>query len=473
MINRSDINNHSVSISGNTFKADAKAPLAKPIEVVQNTIESVTDQLIPATDEEKKKSHKTAIAVGSSVLVLSALVGILNPKYSSKLINQLKKWQSKSKAKIKTNRHDTLVKTFYEACNKLTGGTMKVLEFSNNINSAKDLAFKWLFANPRNFSGMENKKAGSILKKINAGIAKVTKKPYEAVTRWFDNIGRYTVKIGYRNASGKMDAYENIVKEYMQKLPANTRAELEAKLKDSAKMREFFSENNVIQRVNSQESLMTNLEDDFVKKCINYKHGYRNRFQKKSEHAWNNMTFWAQDIMKPKRDILEKQGQNAVEKITGRAGESKGIYDEINDIIKPHLTEAEYSRLEKSLTKAKKVLQKANHNECVEYFDKKRDLVLGSAATDVLTAILGLGLSGVAITTADTKEDRTTRLVTGVFPIVAGLGASMAFTAMLFSGVKSMLMGAGTSVILSIIGNFANNKILGNNQTENQEVNNV
>ena len=50
-------------------------------------------------------------------------------------------------------------------------------------------------------------------------------------------------------------------------------------------------------------------------------------------------------------------------------------------------------------------MRKANHSECVEYFDKKRDLMLGSAPTDVLTAVASLIASGVAIGVADTKED--------------------------------------------------------------------
>ena len=96
------------------------------------------------------------------------------------------------------------------------------------------------------------------------------------------------------------------------------------------------------------------------------------------------------------------------------------------------------------------------------YFDKKRDLVLGGAPTDIVTAIGGLGLSGVAIATADTKEDKISRALTGGFPIIAGIGASMAFTAMLFSGVQGMLYGFLTSIGLSKIGSLADHHILGN-----------
>ena len=130
-------------------------------------------------------------------------------------------------------------------------------------------------------------------------------------------------------------------------------------------------------------------------------------------------------------------------------------------------------QLEAYMKKANKVLKKANYSECVEYFDKKRDLILGSAPTDVLTALLGLGLSGYALSTADNREQRITRLTTGVFPVIAGLGASMVFTSMLISGSKSLLMGTGASAALSGIGSFINRQILGKDNIESEEVNNA
>ena len=47
-----------------------------------------------------------------------------------------------------------------------------------------------------------------------------------------------------------------------------------------------------------------------------------------------------------------------------------------------------------------------------------------------------IGLSGIAVGTADTKEDRLSRALTLGFPAVAGIGASMALTAMLFLGCR-------------------------------------
>ena len=142
------------------------------------------------------------------------------------------------------------------------------------------------------------------------------------------------------------------------------------------------------------------------------------------------------------------------------------LHLDIYSILSPKLDQTEQKTLNDALKNAGKKLNKANHSETVEYFDKKRDLVLGGAPTDIVTALGGLGISGVAIAAADTKEDRISRALTGGFPIIAGIGASMAFTAMLFSGVQGMLYGFLTSIGLSKLGSIADNYILGNKHND-------
>ena len=79
-------------------------------------------------------------------------------------------------------------------------------------------------------------------------------------------------------------------------------------------------------------------------------------------------------------------------------------------------------------------------------------------------------MSGVAIGTADTKEDRISRAITVAFPAIAGLGVSTALTAMLVSGAKSLGIGFASSIGLSMLGNTAD-KYLNpkkNNLSKNQ-----
>ena len=63
-----------------------------------------------------------------------------------------------------------------------------------------------------------------------------------------------------------------------------------------------------------------------------------------------------------------------------------------------------------------------------------------------------VGMSGIAISTADTKQERISRALTLGFPAIAGIGTSMAMTAMLFSGVQGMIYGSLAGVVLSKLG---------------------
>ena len=457
--------------SNSAFNANAKAPLNKPISVVQNTIEDITDVVLPEPkSEEQKRSHKKAIAVCSSVLVLSTLVALFNPRFSGKMVDKLRAMQAKAATKARTHEQSGFTKAFYELYHKTLYGMNKVFGFISNLNSFKDIAFKWLCAEPRKFSGVKNKKVGAFLGKINAGIATVCKKPYNAITNAFDKISQATVKRNYQSASKKMNSLEALIRQYASKLPEDKKKILEMKLKEAANLREYFSEKKLVERFLQQESMMSNVENDLVKKGSSYVKGYRNRFQKVSEHVWNNMSFWAQDVMQSKRNIVETQGQNAVHKLLG---DKKSVYSEIVELMKSEVAEGDLKKLNSALQKAEKSLQKANYSECVQYFDKKRDLVLGSAPTDILTAALSLSLSGVAISTADSKDEKISRSLTGVFPIIAGLGANMVFTAMLISGANSLLLGALTSVLLSLTGSAASHKIIGNKGVESKEVMNA
>ena len=76
-----------------SFRANEQGGLnivTKPIDKVENIVNNTVDTFVPESqNEEKKKSHKTAIRVGSTVLVLSAIVALLNPKFSSSLVNSI------------------------------------------------------------------------------------------------------------------------------------------------------------------------------------------------------------------------------------------------------------------------------------------------------------------------------------------------------------------------------------------------
>lgn len=459
-------NSKNINFRANNDVLKAPTPLAKPIETVSKTIENSVDAFVP-TEEKKKKSYKKAITVGSSVLVITGLVALLNPKFSSKFITKLKNASQSAGNKIENSKNNYLASKFHKATKKTLDFGIRTLEFTNNFNSAKDLGFKWLCCEKKGFHSVKNTSTRNFFKKIDNGFVKVMSKIHKAITKFFDRISQKTVLSKYKNASKKLDNLELTLQQYRNKLTSTEQAQFDAKLAEIAKTREFFSKANTSKRLVEQENLMGNLERDFMKQYRSYKNGFSNKWIDKGKHIDKNMTFWAEKIMQPTRDKVERQGLDVVEKLTGNGKDTKGLYNELFSMISPKLNATEKKSLENAIQVANKKLKKANHSETIEYFDKKRDLVLGGAPTDIVTALGGLALSGVAIATADTKEDKISRALTGGLPIVAGIGASMAFTAMLFSGVQGMLYGFLTSIGLSKIGSLADHYILGN---KNQDI---
>ena len=423
----------------NFREKEENAPiLAKPINKVESAITNTVDTFVKQPeDEEKKKSNKTAISVGSTVLVLTALVALLNPKFSGKLVNKMKTMSSEASAKIEKNKGNVVKSKFYKASEKVWGKVANFLQFTNTMNGWKDIGFKKLCTETK-------------------GVKTVMTKPHQAITRWFDALGKNTVQWKYSNANKNLRSLEDLISHYKDKLPASEQKALETKLNEARKVCEYFSKDKTATRLVEQEKVMSNLEKDFYSKMKSYgKDLWNNNWQGKKATVKNNMSFWAEDMLMPARNKLEKDGMQVVDKIMGDGKAQKGTYHEIIDILSPHISKEEMTVLEKSLAKANKNLRKANHSETVEYFDKKRDLVLGGAPTDIMTAIFGIGMSGLAIGTADTKEERVSRALTVGFPAIAGIGASMAFTAMLFSGIQGMIYGSLASIGLSKVGSIA------------------
>ncbi len=446
------------------FKADSAitAPLAKPIETVQKTIEDSFDTLVGG-DEKKSHARRNAIAVGSSVLVLSGLVALLNPRFSPKLMEKLKSLSGKAGKKADSNKSDTFWNKFYKACEKASQKAIRSFSFISNFTSAKDSVFKEFCTEEKAFLGIKNKSLRNALKKVDTGVRKVLKKPHEAITSFFDKVSQRTVLAKYEKSSKKMDSFEELIKMHKDKLTDTQKVELEAKLAEIRKLREYFSETRTQERFAYQEDAMKNLERDFWTRYRAYKNGFSDKVHR-AEHVDKNMTFWAQEILNPVQTKLKEDGANAVSKLVGK--EANGAYDEVLEILAPHLSLEENALMKKSLKDVSVSLEKANKSECIDYFDKKRDLTLGSAPTDILTALVGLGLSGVALTGADNNDERISKLLTKVFPIVGGLGASFIFAAQLISGPIGLVYSFGVGALLNYLGSFADKHILGNKEVK-------
>lgn len=457
-------NNYNVRVQV-PFKANEQGGLeivTKPIDKVESIVNNTVDTFVPESqDEEKKKSHKTAIRVGSTVLVLSAIVALLNPKFSSSLVNKLKTKSTKAANKAKVD--NSLWGVWNKVKGKFFDGTTNIIQILNNGNSVKDELFQKL-CNKTSF----------------------TRKIHQSITKGFDKISRQTVFVSHKKASKQMNMLDEIIKHYKDRLSASDKTILEQKLKEIDKLQEHFNSANTKDRLKNQETVMQNLEQDVSKKIIQAKDTVWGTIKgKKPDNPMqfkDTCTFWAEDSLMAKRNKLEEEGLNVINNLVGDGKTKKGAYNEIVELLSPHLSKEEKQAFEESIKQADKLLRTANKTECVEYFDKKRDLMLGSAPTDVLTALASLTASGIAIGVADTKEDRLSRLISGALPVFAGLGVSTALTAMLFSGGKGMALGTGSGMVLSALGSGVSHKLfpknkgdvfVAENKKDNSEVKNV
>ncbi len=432
--------------------AETSAPLEKPIEVVQKTIEDSVDKLTPnTTDERKKKTRNTAIAVGSTILVASAFMSLLNPRTSGRLMTRIKGWQNKAKIKLDKSDKNSLLSKVYNSGVKTTEGLLKTLNFTNTFNAGKDMTLQKLLTK-KSVHKPDDNLFLKICKSIHNGIATVMKKPCEMITRGFDKVSRSTVTSGYKSSLKKMNKTDDLIKLYLERLSPEEKKLVNEKLREITETRKYFSQENTIARLEKQEKMMSNLTEDFSKRFGIFWKGFeKNNSKQWKKHIGDNMSFWAEDMLQSKKETLIREGADVVDKIVGTP-DKKGLYKDIIDILAPKLQQDERVLLEKSVLQTSKKLRKSNWNECAEYFDKKRDLVLGSALSDGLSAILGIGLSGIAVGTAHSKEDRASRALSVGFPVIAGLGTSLVLAMRLIPGVKCLLLGSAIGGVMSFTG---------------------
>ncbi len=457
------------------FTSKGNSSVAAPVQSLQTSLEQGVDNFATKINEKKdKKSTKTAIAVASSIVLLSGLVAIFNPRYSPKVMEKLKCLQQNAAAQIEKSKGSYFKSKFYSGYKTVMEAIAKGFNAMCNFNSAKDVAFQYVCCDTKKNIHMKNKTAEKVFKKIDNGVVKVFKKPHEAITKFFDKISKSTVQSKYRKVNKKIVKLEDAINQAKSKMKAADRIRVDEKLAEIQKLKGYFSEAEVAERLVKQEEMMQNLGRDFMRRLRGYGNGFTNKFVSNKEHIKDGLDFWAQDALRYQKSGVMKQGKDTVKKFVSTENDSKGLYSEIYDIIKESIGEGNSLLVKRRFKQLSAKLKNANVSECHEYFDKKRDLILGSAPTDILSALGGIGLCGLAVGTANSKDERISRLVTTGIPVIVGLATSLVCTAMLYTAATGLLIGGATGLVANFIGNKIDKHILGNNDEveENPDSNN-
>ena len=101
---------------------------------------------------------------------------------------------------------------------------------------------------------------------------------------------------------------------------------------------------------------------------------------------------------------------------------------------------------------AVKSFDKSVNTEIVEFFDKVRDLAIGSAPTDILTVVLSTMMILRGLEYAHNDDEKISVMLTSGIPVAGALATSIGSATKLVSGGKSLALGFISGIILNQIG---------------------
>ena len=134
----------------------------------------------------------------------------------------------------------------------------------------------------------------------------------------------------------------------------------------------------------------------------------------------------------------------------------QGMLQDILDVYKVLLPDKQYEKMSNTISSFIKKMNKSVKLETGDFIDKSRDLSMGSAPTDFLAIIAGLGTLGYYLGKSDNNKERNTIALKYGFPALTGIAVSLYGNARLFAGSKSLLFAIISSFIANKVGSFAN-----------------
>lgn len=108
-----------------------------------------------------------------------------------------------------------------------------------------------------------------------------------------------------------------------------------------------------------------------------------------------------------------------------------------------------------ALKNAVKSFDKSVNAEIGEFFDKVRDLEIGSAPTDILTVLISFGLILRGLSYAPNEDEKVSTILKSGIPIVGAVATSIISATKLLSGGKSLALGFISGFLLNQMGVLA------------------
>lgn len=228
---------------------------------------------------------------------------------------------------------------------------------------------------------------------------------YKATSQALDNIKKY------------INPYDIQTNEVLTKIRGKLRD-----YKDLSGNEEMIQREKLIREISEQ---LKQLSSTYQKQA--QKHGY-------NSNAVNDLAEYIKEV----ESLISKS--------------EKGELQEILTEYKKILPRREYLKLRGKVQEAINSLDSSIETETVKYTDKARDLVLGSAPTDVLSILFGVGTVGWFLGKSKNSDERTSATIKYGIPAIGAIVTSLYNTARLVSGGKSMAIGLFSGWIMNRIG---------------------
>jgi len=398
-----------------------------------------------------KKRHRLGLTIATSALLLGfGVLGLMKglPKGFTKKLDGLHKFLENKLAKISDEAKNSRMTQFYEYGLKKVENASEYMNSVNNATTFKDILF------------------GKLL-----GKTKFTARAGKKISEFFEKFSRRTVINGYENAHNRFNrmfevfgaADNQIIARNPDKVVTINGRTLTAKewlkeiagekLNMSEAFNSYFGKKAVNQRYNNTKNAMEDLEKKVWELSLgDVKNNYKNK------ELYD--TFLPQAILEGDKTELKKTVECCRNIITGT--EKGGNLKEIMKIYEELLTPEEFKHLQRVADKAVEKLDKAVILETDKFFDKLRDLKLGSAPTDCLSMLTGIGAVTAGLTKAEDNDERISVTLKYGIPALGTIATSLCLGAALVSGgaalVCSTLSGLTLNKICSKIDEYRENR---------------
>lgn len=378
----------------------------------------IADDIFVSKEKEKaQRRAKTGVIITSSAVGTTLLAVLLTKglpknthKYLKNCLDSVKQNADSSKEKLQ----ETLKK-----------GIEKVQSI-NNFNAFKDMLLQ------------------KLMEKVQ-----FTRNMHKGITQLFENMAQSTVFSHY-NSTHKQIKKLNKVFGKMD-LPDEKLSKLAEKVDEiSTNFGEIYSKDSIKKRFTDVTTNWKNFSEEVWKRSAkDFEELKDSKTIREGVETLNNAdvsnVFIAEEVLSASKKSFGKTVSGYKDSIT------KSI-DELLDLAKDDLTPQQQKILLSKTKGIKESLSKAANTESNEFFDKVRDLKLGSAPTDVITMLTSVGTVAIGLSKADNKDERISAALKFGIPVLGSVFSSVLLTISLVSGIKAVAIGTALGLSMSVLG---------------------